>query len=226
MTVTATSSAADVYASLNGGTRAAATADGAGSADRFLKLLVAQMKNQDPLNPMDNAEVTTQMAQINTVEGINRLNDSVKGLNAQFTQLQAMQGAALLGHDVAIKGNRLALDGEGAGATGRGSYELAAPADLVRVEILNPAGRVVASQVLGAQTTGRHDFEWVPGAAPAERDLRFRVVATRGAGEVAVQPLTIDRVSSVSAGGDKLQLTLENSGTVDYADVVAVRSGG
>ena len=46
----------------------------AGSEDRFLKLLVAQMQNQDPLNPMDNAQVTSQMAQINTVSGIDKLN--------------------------------------------------------------------------------------------------------------------------------------------------------
>ncbi len=60
--------------------------DDAGSADRFLKLLVAQMQNQDPMNPMDNAQVTSQMAQINTVSGIEKLNTTVQGLNGQFVQ--------------------------------------------------------------------------------------------------------------------------------------------
>jgi flagellar basal-body rod modification protein FlgD len=48
--------------------------------DRFLKLLVAQMTNQDPLNPLDNAQVTTQLAQISTVSGLDKLNDSLSGL--------------------------------------------------------------------------------------------------------------------------------------------------
>ena len=86
----------------------------AGSADRFLKLLVAQMQNQDPLNPMDNAQVTSQMAQINTVTGIEKLNTTVQGLNSQFVQMQALQGAALVGRDVIVAGNRLAVaDGVG-----------------------------------------------------------------------------------------------------------------
>src|SRR5687767_3240367 len=49
--------------------------------DRFLKLLVTQMKNQDPLNPLDNAQVTTQLAQINTVTGIEKLNTTVQTLS-------------------------------------------------------------------------------------------------------------------------------------------------
>ena len=47
------------------------------SSDRFLKLLVTQMQNQDPLNPMDNAQVTTQLAQISTVSGVDKLNTSI-----------------------------------------------------------------------------------------------------------------------------------------------------
>src|SRR3954467_11497534 len=80
------------------------------AADRFLKLLVAQMQNQDPLNPMDNAQVTSQMAQINTATGIDKLNATAQGLSAQFIQLQAMQGASLVGRDVIVAGNKLSID--------------------------------------------------------------------------------------------------------------------
>src|SRR5574343_963845 len=90
-------------------------------SDRFLKLLVAQMKNQDPLNPMDNAQMTSQMAQISTVSGLEKLNGTTAALGTQFTQLQAMQGAALVGHDVAVEGDKLRIsDG-----TGDGGFELA-----------------------------------------------------------------------------------------------------
>src|SRR5512147_131653 len=84
--------------------------DAAGGADRFLKLLVAQMQNQDPLNPMDNAQVTSQMAQINTVTGIEKLNTTVQGLNSQFVQMQALQGASLVGRDVIVPGNLVDID--------------------------------------------------------------------------------------------------------------------
>ena len=74
-----------------GAAAASASGSGANTEDRFLKLLVAQLQNQDPLNPMDNAQVTTQMAQIQTVSGIDKLNTTVQGLNAQFAQLQALR---------------------------------------------------------------------------------------------------------------------------------------
>lgn len=217
--------ASDPYAALNGPGRAAQTSKADETADRFLKLLVAQMKNQDPLNPMDNAEVTTQMAQINTVEGITRLNESVRGLNTQFAQLQAMQGASLLGHEVSLQGDRLALSGEGTDVVGRGGFSLSGAADQVQLEILDSAGRVIGTQNLGGLAAGRHDFEWAPGSAVSDTALRHRIVATRGGSAVAVQPLTFDRVTAVSAGGDGLQLTLQGRGTVAYADVVSVRQG-
>ena len=78
------------------GTRARrlpAPSDAAGSQDRFLKLLVTQLKNQDPLSPMDNAQLTSQIAQINTVSGIATLNTSVQTLSTQFLQMQSLQGA-------------------------------------------------------------------------------------------------------------------------------------
>src|SRR4051812_49353130 len=86
------------YAALNGKTTVSDNTTEA--SDRFMKLLVAQMKNQDPLNPMDNAQVTSQMAQISTVTGIDKLNSSVQGLSTQFIQMQALQSAALVGSDV------------------------------------------------------------------------------------------------------------------------------
>src|SRR6185295_12072708 len=105
---------------------ASTSAANGNSEDRFLKLLVAQLKNQDPLNPMDNAQVTSQMAQIQTVSGIEKLNSTVLGLNAQFAQLQALSGASLVGHDVLVDGNRLVAGPDG---TGHAGFELASQAD-------------------------------------------------------------------------------------------------
>jgi Flagellar hook capping protein len=73
-----------------------AATDPAAAQDRFLKLLVAQLNNQDPMNPMDNAQMTSQIAQINTVTGIQQLNDTVAGLVNQFSAQQMLQGSAMV----------------------------------------------------------------------------------------------------------------------------------
>src|SRR3954467_14498248 len=121
MAVNSTTSATDATAAAS--SIAASTTDANATSERFLKLLVAQMQNQDPLSPMDNAQVTSQMAQINTVSGIDKLNATVAGLPSQFAQLQALQGASLVGHDVVVPGNALRVtDG-----TGTGGFELTGP---------------------------------------------------------------------------------------------------
>lgn len=203
----------------NGSSAAGAPKSDAGSEDRFLKLLVAQMSNQDPLNPMDNAQVTSQMAQINTVSGIEKLNRTVAGLNAQFVQMQALQGASLVGRDVVVQGDRLAANDEG---LVQGGFELGAPADSVNVEILDGAGRVVDTVAMGAQGAGQHGFEWVPkaGVDPTQGQ-RFRVVARSGATQLDATPLMRDRVDAVISGGDTLSLALRNSGTVPYSGIKA-----
>jgi flagellar basal-body rod modification protein FlgD len=213
-----TTSGVNPYAALNSSGSSAVTQNDADSADRFLKLLVAQMQNQDPLNPMDNAQVTSQMAQINTVNGIDKLNRTVQGLNTQFVQMQALQGAALVGREVTVEGDRLAITD----AVGEGAFELAGAADNVKIEILGPAGQPIDTLNLGARSSGRQDFEWPAGKHGDGDNLRFRVTATSGAAAVQSTLLTRDQVLSVSAGGDTLTLELMRAGDVPYSAVKSV----
>src|SRR6476469_10812857 len=85
--------------------------------DRFLKLLVAQMKNQDPLNPLDNAQVTTQLAQISTVSGIDKLNQTMNAMSSSFLASQSLQASGLIGHNVLAPGRDVLLQ-SGAGSAG------------------------------------------------------------------------------------------------------------
>jgi flagellar basal-body rod modification protein FlgD len=218
MDVTApTSTTSDV--SVISSPAAASASDATVTSDRFLKLLVAQMQNQDPLNPMDNAQVTSQMAQINTVTGIDKLNTTVQGLSTQFMQLQAVQGAALVGRDVIVAGNKLSID-ETAGI-GQGGFELANAADAVKVEILSPSGAVVQTLNLGAEGAGVHSFDWPAGSATSASGLTFRVSATAGGVATTVTPLMRDRVDAVSTSGTTFNLELDNSGTVPYSAIKA-----
>jgi flagellar basal-body rod modification protein FlgD len=202
---------------VNAAAGAGATAN-ANTEDRFLKLLVAQMQNQDPLNPMDNAQVTSQMAQIQTVSGIDKLNTTVLGLNTQFAQLQALTGAALVGHDVLIEGNRLVADN----GTGHGGFELASQADRVKLEVLDAAGRVIDTDELGAMPSGRHSFDWTPGeGVDAARATKFRITATLGTTAVAAAAYTRDRVDAVSVGPNGLVLELAYAGPTTYDKVKA-----
>jgi len=197
-----------------GGTTA--TQNDTASADRFLKLLVAQMQNQDPLNPMDNAQVTSQMAQINTVTGIEKLNTTVQALQGQFVQMQALQGAALVGRDVIVGGNQLDI----ADGVGQGGFELTSAADAVKVEVLNAGGHVVDTMQLGAQQAGRQGFEW-DASKTTDTNLTFRVTATLGSATLSSTPLMRDRVNAVTASDGTLNLELERSGNTAYADIKA-----
>ncbi len=193
-------------------------ADDPGSQDRFLKLLITQIQNQDPLSPMDNAQVTSQIAQINTVSGIQQLNTTVKGLSGQFTQLQALQSANLVGRDVVVPGNVLDI----ASGVGQGGFELSGPADAVKVEVLSPAGQVVDSMALGALGKGSHSFNWPAGSATNDSGLRFRVTASSGAVNSTPTMLMRDRVNAINTSGNTLNLELQNAGSVPYSSVRAL----
>ena len=197
-----------------GGT-ASAVKESAGSSDRFLKLLVTQLQNQDPLNPTDNAQVTSQMAQLNTVSGIEKLNATVASLASQLTQSQALQGVQLVGRDVVVPGDRLAV----ADGVAQAGFDLAGPADAVNVEVLSPAGKVIDTLPLGALQSGLHSFHWPAGAANDDSGLRFRVVAKHGTADVASTALMRDKVEAVATGADGLTLELHKSGSVGYAKV-------
>jgi flagellar basal-body rod modification protein FlgD len=181
-------------------------------SDRFLKLLVTQMQNQDPLNPLDNAQVTSQMAQISTVTGIETLNATVDGLNGQFLQLQAMQAAALVGHDVAIEGNSLRIQGDVADA----GFELSTKAEKVKIEIRSESDELIDTIELEGLDAGRHDFQWDVPEAYRENALKFKVTATSGDNDVEVMALAHQRIAAVSNFGDTLALELANGDRIAH----------
>ena len=135
-----------------GGTLASSTADE--SQDRFLKLLVTQMRNQDPMNPMDNAQVTTQLAQISTVGGIDKLNSS---LSAMSSAMSATQNASLIGRTVVVASDLVRFGGTSPVTVG---VELASAADKVDVTIVDAGGQTVRSMAFGALPQGTSTFEW------------------------------------------------------------------
>lgn len=188
--------------------------------DRFLKLLVAQLQNQDPMNPMDNAQMTTQMAQINTVTGIQQLNLTMQTMAEQFAAMQTLQGTQMIGRSVLVPGNKLAYGGDG---TATGAFDLAGAAPSVKVEVVTPGGVVVGSVDMGALDKGRQNFTWDASGYDGDKSaLTFRVAATNQDGAIASTPLMQARVTGTGVDAGALTLTLDNGSTVKYASISAV----
>jgi flagellar basal-body rod modification protein FlgD len=199
---------------------AAGTTDATAMQDRFLKLLVAQMNNQDPMNPMDNAQMTSQMAQINTVNGIQQLNQTLTGIASQFTSMQVLQGSSLVGRSVLTAGSTLTPDSTG---TAGGAFDLADQANTVKVEILSSGGQVIDSQDMGALSSGRHSFSWNAANYQGSGSVSFRVTAANGSQAVTASPLTQDIVTSVGSSNGSMSLQLQSGKSVSYADVAAIQ---
>ncbi|MDZ4075303.1 MAG: flagellar hook capping FlgD N-terminal domain-containing protein [Hylemonella sp.] len=193
-------------------------ADVVGMQDRFLKLLVAQINNQDPLNPMDNAQMTSQMAQINTVSGIQQVNQTLQGLASQFTSMQVLQATNLVGHDVLLPGSALTRD-PGTGLAGA-AFDLAGNADQVKIEILSPAGNVMDTIMAGALGPGRHSFGWDATNYP-NANLSYRITATSGKSPVSATPYSLDQVQAVGASNGTVTLDMRSGKSVAYASVAA-----
>lgn len=213
------SSNADIYAALNGKKSTASTSTVSDAQNRFLKLLTTQLKNQDPLNPLDNAQMTSQMAQISTVDGIERLNATLQKLINNSADSQTMQAAALVGHGVLVPGSGIDL-AKGSAFAG---VELASAADRVTVTIKDANGLVVRTLELGDLSAGSHAFQWDgtanSGAAAADGAYTFSVAAAQGTNKVDTTALSVGLVSSVERTATGLTLNVGQTGSFAMSDV-------
>lgn len=186
--------------------------------DRFLKLLVTQMRNQDPLNPLDNAQVTTQLAQISTVGGIDKLNNTMQSLSGSMVSSQSLQSASLIGRDVYAAGSYVSL----ANGKATGAVNLTQEADQVFVQIADGNGALVRTLQLGAAKPGISSFEWdgktdSGGTAPAGTYV-FQVTAAQGKTSVPAESLMAGKVGGISFNNG-LRLNLEGGGDISMTDV-------
>ena len=180
-----------------------------GSEQRFLKLLVTQLNNQDPLNPLDNAQLTSQLAQMSTVSGIEKLNTAFESLLAQSGSSQVLQSATLIGRTVLVPGNELAFK---QGVDLPFAVDMPGAAESVKVTITDAAGTTVRSYDLGALPPGVKTVSWDglgDGGTPAADGVyTLNVLATGGGAKVAASALTYAGVVSVAQGANGVALDL------------------
>lgn len=217
-TIAATDNAA-LAAQLSGTKTTAAAGTAAELSDRFLKLLVTQLKNQDPMSPMENAELTSQLAQMSTVEGVNKLNTSMDGLLTQMRATQALQGASLIGRQVLAEGNLLALGAAGAA----GGVNLAGTADSLKIDILDASGGIVRSLDLGAQPAGLARFAWdgqdSAGNALAEGFYSYKATASAAGKPVDATQYSLAEVLSVSLASSGVDVELTGLGNLGMGKI-------
>lgn len=215
---TATSASEAFYASLAGNrtNKASAMAE---AEDRFLTLLTTQLKNQDPLNPLDNAQLTSQLAQISTVNGIEKLNASLQKLLSNMTDTQALQAAAMVNRSVLAPGTSLTLGESG----GSGGFELATGVDDLTITIKDANGLVMRTLSLGAQDAGIHQFVWDgktdSGAQAAPGNYSFSLAAKRGGEAVTATALAYGLVQAVTNNNGVLTLDVGRLGAFSMSDI-------
>ena len=191
--------------------------------NNFMTLLVTQMKNQDPLNPMDNSQVTSQMAQLSTVSGISQMNATLSALMSNLQTSQSMQSANLIGKSVVVPGNAITLS-SGAGQFG---VQLDQAAATVQAVIKNSAGAVVDTMNLGSMPSGVSAINWDgktnAGTTAPDGQYTFSITAANGNTSVTAAALSVGLVSSVSTGGTSgAMLNIPNLGPTNFSSVLQI----
>lgn len=219
-----------------GNNSALSSANNASSAqsiqDQFLKLLTTQLQNQDPTSPMDNMQLTSQLAQISTVEGITNLNTTLQSISSQMGLSQSIDATSFIGKSVLVQGNSILLgtdSSSGATVTTPFGINLTGDAANVQMKITNANGAVVNSVNLGKTGAGIYSYDWdgktTNGGTATGGSYSFTVTATDANGNaVAVNPLTYGQVGSVAYTSGGPVLNLGTAGTTSLAGVYKVFS--
>ncbi|MFT4063142.1 flagellar hook assembly protein FlgD [Paraburkholderia sp.] len=218
MNGTTSSTSATGSTSSTGGTSAADL------QNTFLQLLVAQLKNQDPTNPMDSSQMTSQLAQISTVQGISQLNTSLSSLSTQLSAGQQSQAALLIGSTVLAPGNSVTVSNGQASAFG---VTLANAVSDLQVVVKNSAGTIVNTIDLGKQSAGTIPVGWTPtdsaGNTLADGTYTITATGTINGQQATATTLTGATVQSVvTQTSGTAGLVLSNGSTVDLTSVAAI----
>lgn len=186
---------------------------------RFLTLLTTQLRNQDPMNPMENAEVTSQLAQMSTVDGIERLNTMFQQFLDTQDSAEALQAADLVGRGVLVEGDGMILTEAG----GVGGFELEAPAERVVLSIRDAAGLDVATVELNDLEAGSHNYVWdgtaIDGSRAANGMYSVNVTASDGGESVTAHSLEFGTVNGVMRGATSTDLQVGSLGIFRLDDI-------
>ena len=194
--------------------------------DDFLRIMLAQLENQDPTSPLEGNEFLSQITQFSIADGVSGLNDSFSDLANSLTSNQALQASALVGRSVLVPGESTQLSEDG---TLQGRATLPEGANSVTVDIFNQGGELVNTLNLGSQSGGNVDFTWdgVTNSGETAEQGVYRIIARANVGgtEQALSTLVSARVDSVTIqnGRGGLEVNLAGIGPVNFSSVEEIR---
>jgi len=173
-------------------------------------MLTAQLKNQDPMNPMDNAQITSQLAALSTVTGINQLNTTLAALS---NTMSLGASASLIGTGVMVPGSALNL----ASGKAMGGVTLAGPADSLSVTVKDASGNTVQTLQLGAQTAGGVvPFAWdgstATGTTAPDGAYTFTAQAAQSGAITAPATLAFGTVNAITPGASGVSVNVGSLG--------------
>lgn len=193
--------------------------------DAFLKLFVTQLNNQDPTEPMDTSEMTSQLAQYSTVEQLQNLNTSVDTASTSYNSTQAIRASSLVGTTVLAPASSASVD-TSSGLTG--NVVLTESSSDTKVAVHDSNGNLVRTLDLGSQSSGTSSFTW-DGKDEAGNTLpsgtySFSATGVQGGTETAATTYLPSTVNSVTlgTGGDDMTLNLSNGSSVALSEVKSV----
>ncbi|HUT39973.1 MAG TPA: flagellar hook assembly protein FlgD [Gammaproteobacteria bacterium] len=190
--------------------------------DDFLKLMTTQLKNQDPMKPMENGEFMGQLAQFGTVSGIEEVRTELQNLSGSLVSNQSLQAAAMLGRQVLIPGSHGVIE---TGGAIDGAVDLPNAVTNLNIGIYDLSGQLIRNVSLGNQSPGMVAFNWdglaTDGSAAPPGRYAIRAEAISGGRNEAYDVMLSDTVQSVSlpAAGRPLALELTRLGNVSFSDI-------
>jgi flagellar basal-body rod modification protein FlgD len=190
------------------------------SQDTFLKLMLAQLKNQDPMKPTDPSEFLGQLAQFSQVSGIQSMQGSMQALSDSLRSSQVLDGTTLVGHEILAAADEATL---GAAGSIAGAVDVPDNATAAQIVVTDTAGQVIRRVPVSAQA-GTMAFTWDGMTGTGERaapgNYRIDAYAQVGGATEQLQTQLVSRVSSVTIDQKNFQLTLNTSlGPIALADV-------
>jgi flagellar basal-body rod modification protein FlgD len=205
-------------------TNSSAISQAAMGKEDFLALLVAQLQNQDPLNPSDPTEFTAQLAQFSSLEQLFTINSNLGQMVEMQGQSSSVYALEMIGQNAVVEGNEFALSGESAQL----GVELESAAEGVTLYVMDQNGANVKTLEQTALSAGSHFIEWdgTNDAGTAVEPGTYRLVATANYGggvELPARTLVVSEVKGVDFNLENPQI-ITDLGNFNVSDVKSVRN--
>lgn len=195
-------------------------------SDQFMRLMLAQLENQDPLEPQDDGEFLSQLAQMEAAAGISELQDSFDNFSAAMQSNSALQASSLVGRSVLAPGGYAQLE---TGQSVQGEINLSSSTTNLSIEITDAAGQLVRNIPLGTQASGSVPFSWdgtdEAGNTMPPGTYKVRATAAIGSETVEQEVLVAAKVDSVTIAqnGQSVSLNLAGLGSISLSEVKEIR---